>query len=71
MKYCFEIKTLNSELYIFCAKTEEELTAWMKEFKEFKNTYQIMMKNIGGTKIVPNTKDSYKVLNNSINQVKK
>ncbi len=59
MKHCFEIKTLNAELYVFCAKSEEELSAWMKEFKEFKKTYQSMMKNIGETKIVPKTNDSY------------
>jgi len=53
MKFCFEIKTLNNEFYVFCAKTEDELNAWMQEFKEFKKNYQVMMKNIGETKITP------------------
>ena len=52
MKFCFEIITLNSEVYVFCAKTEDELNSWMSEFKEFKKVYQNMMKNIGETKII-------------------
>jgi hypothetical protein len=45
-KYCFEIKALNGEMYTFGAKTEEELDAWMGEFKSFKKSYEKKIKNI-------------------------
>jgi hypothetical protein len=45
-KYCFEIKTLNGEFYVFATKTEEELESWVSEFKQFTKSYEKKMKNI-------------------------
>ena len=45
-KYCFEIKTLNGECYVFGTKTDEELDSWINEFKNFKKSYEKKIKNI-------------------------
>ena len=49
-KFCFEIKTLNGESYVFATKTDEELDSWMQEFKSFKKSYEKKIKNIDNTK---------------------
>lgn len=43
---CFEIKTLNNEIYVFAVKTKDDLQAWIKEFELFKVNYQKMMKGV-------------------------
>lgn len=45
-KYCFEIKTLNNELYVFAVKTKDDMDSWFNQFKLFKINYQKMMKNV-------------------------
>jgi hypothetical protein len=45
-KYCFEIKTLNGESYVFGTKSDEELDSWVSEFKNFKKSYEKKIKNI-------------------------
>lgn len=45
-KYCFEIKTLNNEIYVFAVKTNDDLESWIKEFKTFKVNYQKMVKGV-------------------------
>lgn len=45
-RFCFEIKTLNNEIYVFAVKTKDDLQAWIKEFELFKVNYQKMMKGV-------------------------
>ncbi len=45
-RFCFEIKTLNNETYVFAVKTKDDLQAWIKEFELFKVNYQKMMKGV-------------------------
>lgn len=53
-KYCFEIKTQGGgELYIFSAKTQEELDSWILEFKSFKKSYDKKIKSIDRFKDPP------------------
>jgi hypothetical protein len=49
-RYCFEIRTLNGESYIFAAKTQEELDSWIIELKGFKRSYENKIKNIDNFK---------------------
>lgn len=50
-KNCFEIKTLNNEVFVFSVKTKDDLEAWMKEFDIFKVNYQKMMKGVDDKKL--------------------
>jgi len=50
-KNCFEIKTLNNEIYVFAVKTKDDLDSWIKEFKTFKINYQKMVKGVDDKKV--------------------
>lgn len=50
-KNCFEIKTLNNEVFVFAVKTKEDLDSWLKEFDAFKVSYRKMMKCVEEKKL--------------------
>jgi len=44
--FCFEIKTLTQESFIFSGKTEEEARIWLKEFHNFKTKCKTKLNNV-------------------------
>jgi hypothetical protein len=50
-KNCFQIKTLNNDIYVFAVKTKDDLDSWIKEFKSFKVNYQKMLKGVDNKNI--------------------
>ena len=44
--YCFQIKTINEECYIFGSKCKNEIIDWIKEFALFKKKYLLKLKQI-------------------------
>ena len=47
-KYCFEIRCLNKQNYIFAANSENDLNDWLKAFELLKETY--LKNKVEGTK---------------------
>ena len=44
--YCFKIKTINNETFIFGSNKNKEINDWMKELKSYKDLYETRMNNI-------------------------
>ena len=44
--YCFKIKTINNEKFIFGSNKNNEIIDWMKEFKRYKELYESKMNEI-------------------------
>lgn len=44
--YCFKLKTINDDTYIFGSPKKEETLDWLKEFVNYKKVYHYKMKNI-------------------------
>ena len=44
--YCFQIKTINEECYIFGSKIKNEIMDWLKEFSLVKKKYILKLKQI-------------------------
>lgn len=66
---CFEIKTLNNEIYVFSVKTKDDLLSWIKEFELFKVNYQKMVKGVDD-KNLKNNNDNNVNTNNGNNMNK-
>ena len=44
--YCFKIKTINNEAFIFGSNNKKEINDWMKELNSYKDLYESRMNNI-------------------------
>ena len=44
--YCFKIKTINNETFIFGSNNKKEINDWMKELNAYKDLYESRMNNI-------------------------
>ena len=44
--YCFKIKTINNEAFIFGSYNKKEINDWMKELNSYKDLYESRMNNI-------------------------
>ena len=44
--YCFQLKTINEEAYIFGSKIKKEIFDWIHEFSLIKKRYFLKLKEI-------------------------
>ena len=64
--YCFKMKTINNEVYIFGSIQKKEIFDWLKELAHFKKVYHLKMKNINPNFVNQNSKE----ISNDINLIK-
>jgi hypothetical protein len=64
--YCFKMKTINNEIYIFGSVQKKEIFDWLKELAHFKKVYHLKMKNINPNFVNQNSNE----ISNDINLIK-
>ena len=70
--YCFKMRTINNEVYIFGSLQKKEIFDWLKELAHFKKVYHLKMKHINPNFVTQNSneisKDINLIKNNDLNE---
>ena len=64
--YCFKMKTINNEVYIFGSFQKKEIFDWLKELAHFKKVYHLKMKHINPNFVSQNSNE----ISNDVNLIK-
>ena len=64
--YCFKMRTINNEVYIFGSFQKKEIFDWLKELAHFKKVYHLKMKHINPNFVSQNSND----ISNDVNLIK-
>ena len=64
--YCFKMRTINNEVYIFGSFQKKEIFDWLKELAHFKKVYHLKMKHINPNFVNQNSNE----ISNDINLIK-
>ena len=64
--FCFKMRTINNEVYIFGSFQKKEIFDWLKELSHFKKVYHLKMKHINSNFVNKNSNE----ISNDINLIK-